>query len=405
MRLRVALCAALAGMTMFVCFTAIAGASARRGAVAQCTRVHGRRAKRRCARAHRRLRLQHARRRRAKIANAAPTPPPIHCDLFASPAGSDSSGDGTISSPFASLSKLDSALNPGQTGCLEAGTYGDTSSWHRVDTNGTPSGRITITAYPGASVTVIGYVDIEAAYTTLEYLNIDGSNNLYTSHPSGINCPAPVSQSLVIAGPNDILQYDNYYQSVPSLRSDGIGVGFWGDADNTIIRYDKIHDVGQCQAYDQMIYVSHGNNVQIYDNWMWNDPHGRGVQLYPAPTNARVFDNVIDQAGEGFAIGDEAGDTVSGNQIYRNIVMDSTGLPSEGIPGEMIHDNYGGAPGTGNSFYDNLSYDNPGDVGRVTAVAMYGNTSAKPEFVNPAAHDFQVESSSPVTSWNLWNGE
>ena len=131
----------------------------------------------------------------------------------------------------------------------------------------------------------------------------------------------------------------------PSLRGNGIGIGFWGDADNTIIRYSKIHDVGQCQAYDHLIYLSHGNNVQIYDNWLYNDAHGRGVQLYPAPTNARVFDNVIDHAGEGFVIGNEAGDTVSGNQIYNNVITNSTGLPTEGIPGEAIHDLYGGTPG------------------------------------------------------------
>ena len=143
---------------------------------------------------------------------------------------------------------------------------------------------------------------------------------------------------MTIVGHNDVLQYDDYYQSVPSLRSSGIGIGFWGDADNTIIRYSKIHDVGQCQAYDHLIYLSHGNNVQIYGNWLWNDPHGRGVQLYPAPTNARVFNNVIDHAGEGFVIGNETGDTVSGNQIYNNIITNSTGLPTEDIPGEAIHD-------------------------------------------------------------------
>jgi hypothetical protein len=329
----------------------------------------------------------------------------VHCDLLASPSGSDASGDGSPSRPLASLTKLDSALRPGQTGCLEAGTYGDTSTWHQIDTNGTPSARITITAYPGESVTVVGYVDVEAADTTLEYLNIDGSNTLYKAHPSGIDCPAPVSQSLVIAGPDDILQYDNYYQSVPGLRGNGIGIGFWGDADGTIIRYDRIHDVGQCQAYDHLIYLSHGNDVQIYDNWLWNDPHGRGVQLYPAPTNARVYNNVIDRAGEGFVIGNEPGDTVSGNQIYHNVVVGSTGLPTEGIPGQMIHDLYGGAPGTGNSFYDNLSYGNPGDLGRLSAVASYGNIVARPQFVDAFNHDFEVLPSSPTANWDLWNGE
>ena len=160
-----------------------------------------------------------------------------------------------------------------------------------------------------------------------------------------------------------MLEYDDYYQSVPSLRGNGIGIGFSGNADNTIIRFNKIHDVGQCQAYDHVIYLSHGNNVQIYDNWLWNDAHGRGVQLYPAPTNAKIFDNVIDHVGEGFVIGNESGDTVSGNQIYNNVITNTTGLPSEGIPGEGISDNYGGRPGSGNTFYENVLYNNPGGIG------------------------------------------
>ena len=55
--------------------------------------------------------------------------------------------------------------------------------------------------------------------------------------------------------------------------------------------------IGQCEDFDHLIYLSHGNNVQIYDNWMWNDPHGWGVQVYPAASNADIYSNVIDQRG------------------------------------------------------------------------------------------------------------
>src|SRR6202011_2882484 len=149
---------------------------------------------------------------------------------------------------------------------------------------------------------------------------------------------------LAIAGHDDVLEYNDYFQSIPSLRANGIGIGWLGSPDTTIVHFNRINDVGGCLAYDHLIYLSHGNNVQIYDNWMWNDPHGRGVQLYPAPTNARVWGNVIDHAGEGFVIGNELGDTVAGNQIYNNIVSNSTGLPTQNILGQAIHDLYGGTP-------------------------------------------------------------
>jgi hypothetical protein len=337
---------------------------------------------------------------RAHAASPAPrAAPAVHCDLFASPGGSDATGDGSLIAPFASVNKLDAALSSGQTGCLRGGSYGGTSTWHRINSDGSPTGRITITSFPGETATVRGYVDVEGSYTTLSHLSIDGSNNLYTQHPAGVNCPAPTSQPLTITGRNDVLEYDDYYQSVARLRGTGIGVGFWGDADNTIIRYDKIHDVGQCQAYDHLIYLSHGNNVRIYGNWLWNDAHGRGVQLYPAPTNAKIFDNVIDHVGEGFVIGNEAGDSISGNQIYKNVITNSTGFPSQNIPGEAIHDLYGGRPGTGNEFFNNVVYRNPGGIGRLTSVRAFGNrTSVNPQFVDATRHDYDLRRNSPLIS-------
>jgi hypothetical protein len=300
--------------------------------------------------------------------------------------------------------RLDRSLRPGQTGCLRAGTYGSIHTLILLRKSGRHGHRITIRSFPGETALVRGWVDLEGSYTTLSRLRIDGSNTFYRQVRQDTHCPAPVSQALMIAGRNDILQYDDYFQSIPSLRGNGIGIGFWGHPDNTVIRYSKIHDVGQCEAYDHLIYLSHGNNVQIYGNWLWNDPHGRGVQLYPAPTNARVFNNVIDHAGEGFVIGNEPGDTVSGNQIYNNIITNSTGLPWEHIRGEAIHDLYGGARGKGNTFHNNILYGNPGGMGRLTAVRAYKNVRANPHFADPAQHDYQLLPNSPVTTSNLWNG-
>jgi hypothetical protein len=290
--------------------------------------------------------------------------------------------------------RLDRALRPGQTGCLRGGTYGSVHTLIWLRNSGRPHHRITIRSFPGETALLRGWVALDGSYTTLSRLKIDGSNTFYRQVRAGTNCPAPVSQPLVIAGRNNILQHDDYFQSVPSLRGNGIGIGFSGDADNTIIRYSKIHDVGQCGAFDHLIYLSHGNNVRIYDNWLWNDAHGRGVQLYPAPTNARIFNNVIDHAGEGFVVGNEPGDTVSGNQIYKNIITHSTGLPSEHIRGEAIHDLFAGTPGRGNSFHNNDLFDNPGGMGRLTAVRAYGNTHARPAFVDAVEHDYALRRNS-----------
>ena len=326
------------------------------------------------------------------------------CDRYASPRGSDKHGHGTVRRPFHSMGRLDRALRPGQTGCLMAGTYGGLHTMSRLRKSGTRNRRITITSYPAGAATVVGYVALEGSYTTVSHLRIDGSNTLLRSSGGLVHCRRRMSEPLTIIGHDDILEYDDYYQSVPRLRASGIGIGFWGHPDNTIIRFSKIHDVGQCGAFDHLIYLSHGNNVQIYDNWLWNDAHGRGVQLYPAPTNARVFHNVVDHVGEGFVIGNEPGDSISGNQIYNNVITNSTGLPWEHIRGQAIHDLYGGRPGTRNTFHDNILYGNPGGRGRLTAVRAYKNVRANPRFADPARHDYQLLPSSPIAGMNLWNG-
>jgi hypothetical protein len=322
------------------------------------------------------------------------------CDAYASPSGSDSAS-GSAAKPVQSISVLESRLSPGQTGCLLAGNYGSQSSAYTLAKSGTAGGQITVTAAPAQTVTVTGYIDIAGSYVTLSGLNIDDSNDLAQTAETGTDCPHPISQSLEINGQNDIFEHNNYYQSVPSLRSNGIGVGWNGQADNTTIRYNRIHDVGQCEDFDHIIYLSHGNNVHIYDNWMWNDPHGWGVQVYPAASGADIYNNVIDSAGSGFVIG--GGSSVSNNTIEHNIVINSTGLRQAGLKRGVAISGCCGV-GPDDSFANNISDHNPGGIGAAPGVKLAHNKSFRPKFANPAKHDYRPISAALV-SWHLWNGK
>jgi hypothetical protein len=291
-------------------------------------------------------------------------------------------------------------------GCLRAGVYGDHSTSHSIDHSGRPGRRITITAYPSEKVKVVGQVLIEGSYATVSRLNIDGSNDLYSGHYGDPRCPTPSSASLDITGSNDIFEHNNYYQSVARLRDNGIGVGFWGTGDNTIIRYNKIHDVGGCNNYNHFIYLAHGSNVRVYQNWMWNNRHGWGVQLYPGPTNARIYSNVIDGAGSGFVISDEGTRTTTGNKVYHNVVVNSVGMTSQSgfhFSGQAL---VGAGPvaGSNNSFTSNDSFKNPGGIGGQPNVRMSNNIKSPPQFVNSAARNYRVKATSPLSSWGLWSG-
>ena len=325
------------------------------------------------------------------------------CNLYASPSGSDTSGTGALGSPLGSVEALDWTLKPGQTGCLLAGTYGSISTTHRLTTDGTATGQITITSAPGQQAKVIGLVEVEGSYTTVSGLTIDGSNNLYDVQRAGTSCPSPVSNGLEIDGAGDIFQNNDFYQSVPSLRGNGIGIGWNHPADNAIIRNNRIHDLGQCMAFDQMIYLAHGTGVQIYDNWLWNDPHGWGVQIYPAASNAHVYDNVIDSAGSGIVIGGSS--QVANNTIDHNIILNSTGLPNAGLPqGVGISTCCGLGPG--NTFTNNVLYNNPGGTANATGITLTNNTTTAPNLANPTTHDYRTTPTSPtlLATWTLWDG-
>jgi hypothetical protein len=242
-------------------------------------------------------------------------------------------------------------------------------------------------------------------------LNIDGSNT-FASSTQNQGCRAPTSQGLAISGAYDVLEKNNIYQSVRSLRGNGIGIGWDGRPDGTVIRFNRIHDVGQCQNFDHIIYLSHGNGVQIYDNWLWNDANGWGVQLYPGPQNARVFGNVIDSAGSGLVFADESDGSMSGNLAYNNVVMNSTGIrgiSSGSFAGVLV--NSPGVKGLGNRVFQNDSFRNPGGISNIDSTVgtlsllVSHNFRLNPMFVDARRHNYRLKASSPLAAWGLWGGQ
>jgi hypothetical protein len=321
------------------------------------------------------------------------------CTKYASPSGSDTSGTGQIGRPYLTVAKLDRSLAPSQAGCLLAGTYGSTSTVYDLTNSGSASGGdITITAYPGEAAKLVGLVELEGSYTVLSDLDIDGSNTSYSEERPGTSCPYPVSNGLEIDGNDDVFQFNDYSQSVAGLRGNGIGIGWNGQADDVVVRYNRIHDVGQCDAYDHLIYLAHSTGARIYDNWIWNDPHGWGVQLYPDAVDAHVYDNVIDHAGSGFVVGGAS----TGDLIDHNVVTNSTGLPDAGLPrGVGISES---DPGANNTFQSNDVFNNPGGIGNDPSLKLTANTTTNPGLADASAHDYSVAPGSPLAGWGLWNG-
>ena len=339
---------------------------------------------------------------------------PSTCNLVAAPYGSDRHGKGSLRRPFRGLHRLDRALRPGWTGCLRGGRYGGLGSTFYLTKRGTPTAQITIRSYPGERARVTGFISVDGAYTTLSHLVIDGSNTLYrVQRAESANCPRPVSQALELNGAGDVFEHNDYYQSVLRLRSVGIGIGFGWSTNNVVVRFNRIHDTGQCNNHDHAIYLAHGDRDLIYDNWIWNNRGGQALILYPGATNAQVFNNVIDSSDSGFGLGDDGGAGVAGNHVYHDIVSNSgrvvNKLAGFAFEGPFINCSFGSdSASSGNAIHDDDSFNNPGGgqqycTGTARA-SVWGIYRVNPRYVDRAHHNYALRPDSPFASWGMWNG-
>jgi hypothetical protein len=96
---------------------------------------------------------------------------------------------------------------------------------------------------------------------------------------------------------------------------------------------------------------------------------------------------------------------VAGNDIDHNIILNSTGLPNAGLPqGVGISTCCGVGPG--NTFTNNVVYNNPGGIADAPGITLNNNTTASPNLADPANHDYRTTPSSPtlLSTWTLWDG-
>lgn len=310
-------------------------------------------------------------------ANRASIDAVVTFSKYASPSGNDANA-GTLASPYRTFLKLASSLLPGQAGALRGGAY--SAADHHLTVSGQATNRITISGYPGETAVVSGPWHVDASYITFTRFTVVGAISAY--RPGLIFDHLDVSQSPATV-------------SAFYLGDQGVG------CTDGIIRYCKIHDYGSNFHFDHGVYMDNGNNIEVHHNWIWGGSHGWGIQLYDSPTNCRVHHNVIDLCGSGFVYSANAANNLSSNNVISNSVQM---YAQNGSPDARAA--IGGYPpdGAGNAFRDNCSYQNADGIGSQANVAMSGNFTANPLYVDAANHNYSVQPTSPLASWGLWDG-
>jgi hypothetical protein len=298
------------------------------------------------------------------------------CNLVASPTGSDTAS-GTIAAPFQTVQKLVNSLTPGETGCVETGTYDEDV---RIAQGGVAGAPVTLAAYPGDSPTIVGRMEIVegANYVTVTGLNLNGENPTQALSP-------------IIDANNVTFSHDDVTNDDTGICF-GIGSATWGWATGTLITHDRIHGCGQPnENYQHGLYIGAATDTTIEWSLIYGNA-ARGIQLYPDAQHTTIDHNVIDDNGEGILISGANGLASSYTNIYDNIITGATARhdvesywPADNPVGidNTVHDNclWGGREGTLGTADGGYTYSH--------------NLTANPQYINASDHDYELRATSP----------
>jgi parallel beta-helix repeat protein len=298
------------------------------------------------------------------------------CDRLASTSGDDRA-PGTASRPFRSAERLVESLRPGQTGCLQGGTFEEDLA---IERGGAPGKPITLRSAPGRRATLVGVLDVKdsADDVVLAGLRLIGR---------GRASPQVNGDRVTFRG-NEITN-----------RNTGIclllGAGFesrYGRARNVVIDRNHIHHCGRLPArgHDHGIYVEGTDGVRITNNVI-NDNADYGIHLYPDAQGTYVARNVIDQNGGGVVFAGEDADGeyereyASSNNVVRNNVI------SNSREKHNVESSWGGPVGVSNLATRNCLWNGArGNMSDRVGFRSVANVVARPLFRNRAGGDFRL---------------
>ncbi len=313
----------------------------------------------------------------------APARAEATCDRYAGPFGSDAAA-GTLPQPYATAQKLALSLDPGQTGCLLAGTYAQEVSGHyvlNVKRSGAPGAPITIRSAPGQRAQLRGIVQVPAGYHHIVVSNLDiDARRVPPDEKTGISLHG-----------EDVTFEDNTITNAGQAICMILGSATWGQATRTVVQRNTFHDCGAVgNKLEHSVYVADAVATLVTDN-LFLRSGGYGVHLYPDAQQTTVTHNVMVGNGGGVIFAGEGDAASSDAVVARNVITDSAMYAG-------IRSFWGGtAVGSGNLARENCLIRNKHVQIDLAGggFSAAGNLIADPGFRDPAAGDYRLDADSP----------
>ena len=223
-------------------------------------------------------------------------------------ANGNDANPGTIAAPWASLSKANSVLRPGDALYIRGGTYNGVSlTWTASGSSGNP---ITVSNYPGETPVFDGNSQAQFVLTnsnTTSYITFRGleiRNYSYNAFALGYG--------------HHITIQNNYIHDIQAISTGSIYTGAWPDsnAHDIIIEKNRFRSIGRATSpptwLDHAVYPSlRSSNITIRNNLFEDQRAGAAIHAY-----------------------DNSGGTIDNLLIYNNIIHVTPGKTIWGILAE-----------------------------------------------------------------------
>lgn len=299
--------------------------------------------------------------------------------LYVSNRGSDSTGNGTASAPWATLHDAVNRARPGNTIVVASGVY----AAPQITSAGTASAPITIAAARGATVATLGRWTLWGAdYWRIRNISANGTNS--ADHAFFAFNGA----------------HDDEWDGGALHDSPRSNVLIDESASRIWIRGARIYRSGRRQErthnLDHGLYVSGTDNV--IENDLVYDNDANGMQLYPNAQHSYAVNNTFDHNGRsGVLVGGNTSETSNSNLIANNISTNN-GFQTAGYNSAQGYlDYWDGHVGSGNLAYDNLAWGNETAAFRATGGLVVSNLiQADPLFSNEPGRVFTLRSGTPA---------
>jgi hypothetical protein len=331
------------------------------------------------------------------------------CNLYASNSGSDRSS-GTASAPFLTVRHLIEQLTARQTGCLTSGQTFSGFTLYNGNSHGAEGAPVTITSTnPSAPATINTRITLEKGADWLTFSHLVLKTDVA---PINTELPSPTIDSA-----HTSWTYDDVAGGDINICFAPDGSSQYGVAEYTLIEHDRVHDCGHPVTWAELQAQSNGSYEGRLDGWHAHGIYDEGSHLTVKNSyfydNARngimlrggsyaiIEHNISDHNGNGLLFGDNSPnhDLVAWNILTNSTspcgkeghYCDAYGAStscSEGCSADIFRNNdeFGNENG-------NISYD------FCSCIAVENNHEVNPLFVNAAAHEYTLQTGSPVVGY------